>query len=61
MKVSQIKELADIAKMKTSVEQGVTEDDLTSWSTVEVYMTGVEDGKILLARTILTDLGLFWE
>jgi hypothetical protein len=60
MNIKLLIELVKLAQQATGVQQGVTNEDYQMMSTDDVYLAGYEDGKIVLARELLNDMGIDW-
>jgi hypothetical protein len=56
-----VDELRTVARRLTATEQGCDMDDLYMLTTDEVYNIGCDDGTIMMARKVLTDLEIEWQ
>lgn len=55
-----IEQLKRVASQRTLNDQGVSSEDMYSWTTYEVFEAGREEGGIILARQLLRDAGIDW-
>ena len=60
MQIKLLIELVKLAQRTTGVQQGVTNEDYQMWSTDDVFNAGFDDGKIVLARDLLDQMGIEW-